>query len=184
MDGFVCVPGNRAHPPNTKPFQHTKKQVFILAGAVLLSLGAQAQIAILPKAGVTLSSVSYGDESNDQRAKVGFVGGAGLEIGIVENFFSVQPELLFIRKGERYRSGGAETKATLNYLELPVLAKLSFGSEAVKGYLNAGPSLAMGLTGKHKVEGGERAGATSTTVSTSDCSSGAAAALPWARAQW
>ncbi len=137
-----------------------KKQVFLAAGLLLASLSAQAQISLIPKAGVTLSSISYGDEANDQAAKVGFVGGLGVDIGIVENFFSVQPELLFIQKGEKYSAGGVETKATLNYLEVPVLAKVSFGGELIKAYVNAGPSLSMGLTGKNKVEGGERAGET------------------------
>jgi hypothetical protein len=72
----------------------------------------------------------------------------------------MQPELLFIQKGEQYQAGGVVTKAKLNYLELPVLAKISFGSESVKGYVNAGPSLTLGLTGKQTVEGGPNAGET------------------------
>ncbi len=71
-----------------------------------------------------------------------------------------QPELLFIQKGENYDARGVETKATLNYLEVPVLAKVSFGSQVIKGYVNAGPSLALGLTGNQKVEGGEEPGET------------------------
>jgi hypothetical protein len=137
-----------------------KKQVFLATSTILLALSAQAQVSLIPRAGITLSTISYGNEPNDQEAKIGFVGGAGLEIGIIENFFSVQPELLFIQKGEDFDTRGVETKATLNYLELPVLAKVSFGSHAIKGYLNAGPSLAMGLTGRQKVEGGEQSGET------------------------
>lgn len=137
-----------------------KKQVFLLAAAVLSSLSATAQISLIPKAGITVTSVSYDGDPNGQKGKIGFVGGAGVEFGIIKNFFSVQPELLFIQKGDQYENEGVETRSTLNYLELPVLAKISFGSEAVKGYVNAGPSLAMGLTGKYKVEGGEDAGET------------------------
>jgi hypothetical protein len=73
----------------------------------------------------------------------------------VENFFSGQPELLFIQKGENYDARGVETKATLNYLEVPVLAKVFFGGQVFKAYVNAGPSLGLGLTGNQKVEGGE-----------------------------
>ncbi len=135
-----------------------KKQVLLLSSACLLALGAQAQISIIPKGGITLSTVSYDDEPGGQESKVGFVGGAAVEIGIVRNFFAVQPELLFIQKGEKHDAGGVTTRSTLNYLELPVLAKVSFGSEVIKGYVNAGPSLALGLSGTHKVEGGERAG--------------------------
>ncbi len=137
-----------------------KKQVFIATGALLLACSAQAQISLIPKAGITLSTISYDEEPNGQESKIGFVGGAGVEIGIVKNFFSVQPELLFIQKGERYDTRGVKTSATLNYLELPVLAKISVGSPSIKGYLNAGPSLGLGLTGKQKIEGGEDDGET------------------------
>ncbi len=139
-----------------------KKQATLLALAALLALGAnaQAQVSLIPKAGITVTTISYDDEPPGQKGRVGFVGGAGVEIGIIKNFFSVQPELLFIQKGEKYEAGRVVTSSKLNYLELPVLAKVSFGSEAIKGYVNAGPSLAMGLTGNYKVEGGENAGET------------------------
>lgn len=135
-----------------------KKRVLLLTSACLLAFGAQAQISIIPKGGVTLATVSHDEEPRGQESKVGFVGGAAVEIGLVENFFSVQPELLFIQKGEKYDAAGVTTRSTLNYLELPVLAKVSFGSEVIKGYVNAGPSLSLGLSGTHKVEGGETPG--------------------------
>lgn len=135
-----------------------KKQLFIGTCALFLTLCAQAQISIIPKGGITLSTISYDMEPNGQESRFGFVGGAGFEFGIIKNFFSVQPELLFIQKGEQYDEMQVKTKSTLNYLELPVMAKISFGSPAIKGYLNAGPSLAMGLTGKYKVQGGMDAG--------------------------
>jgi hypothetical protein len=161
LDGLMCVPERSGRIGKTlKSFQPMKKQVFLAAGIVLLALSAQAQISLIPKAGITLSSISYDNEPDGQQSKVGFVGGVGVEIGIVENFFSVQPELLFIQKGENYDARGVETKATLNYLEVPVLAKVSFGSQVIKGYVNAGPSLALGLTGNQKVEGGEEPGET------------------------
>jgi hypothetical protein len=137
-----------------------KKQVFFVTCALLLALSLQAQISIIPKAGVTFSSISYDEEPEDQKTQIGFVGGVGLDIGIIKNFFSLQPELLFIQKGDRFDERDVEAKTTLNYLELPLLAKVSFGSQAIKGYLNAGPSLALGLTGKYKVEGGANAGET------------------------
>jgi hypothetical protein len=137
-----------------------KKQVSLFASALLLALSAQAQITLIPKAGITVTSISYDEVPAGQKGRIGFVGGAGVEIGIVKNFFSVQPELLFIQKGEQYDAEGVVTKAKLNYLELPVLAKVSFGSETVKGYVNAGPSVAFGLMGKQTVEGGPNAGET------------------------
>jgi hypothetical protein len=37
---------------------------------------------------------------------------------------------------------------------------VSFGNQAIQGYVNAGLPLALGLTGKYTMEGGEKAGET------------------------
>jgi hypothetical protein len=50
------------------------------------------------------------------------------------------------------------TKSKLYYLKLPVLVKVSFGREAIKGYVNASPSLSPGLAGKQTVKGGPNGG--------------------------
>ncbi|WP_414693279.1 outer membrane beta-barrel protein [Ohtaekwangia sp.] len=49
----------------------------------------------------------------------------------------MQPELNFVQKGYKASEGSATEKLKLNYLELPVLAKVSFG-KVTKFYLNAG----------------------------------------------
>ncbi len=82
---------------------------------------------------------------------MGFVGGLGLNLPISsDGFISIQPELLYIQKGIKYKDDNIEIKSYSNYLELPLLLKVNFGSEAVKAYVNGGPSFAYLLNGKLK----------------------------------
>lgn len=76
-----------------------------------------------------------------------------MKVSSVDGFFSIQPELLYIQKGGALKASEmGETlkiKETLNYIEMPLLAKVSFCKDAVKAYLNAGPSLGYALGGKY-----------------------------------
>jgi hypothetical protein len=89
----------------------------------------------------------------------------GLTFGVaynheISNIISLQPELSFIQKGfrQKYREtqNGAtfdiDGKFAINYLELPILVKASFGESKVKFYVNAGPSIGLGLGGKYEVD--------------------------------
>jgi hypothetical protein len=51
-----------------------KKQVFLAAGIALLALSAQAQISLIPKAGITLSSVSYDTNPTASNRRSGLLG--------------------------------------------------------------------------------------------------------------
>ena len=89
---------------------------------------------------------------------------AGAQAGVISNIafnetFSVQPELLFSAKGYKQEwndisiggSGKNEYKTIMNYVELPILAKFSFGSEDKKVSLLAGPYIGY-LAGGRVVE--------------------------------
>ena len=132
--------------------------------AILLIMCATISYAqsIVPRAGLTLSTVSVSDDDEDLDLKsvIGFTIGAGFNFPVSE-IISLQPELNFIRKGfkgensyhenfDGYEySEDSEAKVALNYLEVPVLAKFSFGGET-KFFLIAGPSFGIGLGGKAK----------------------------------
>ena len=73
-------------------------------------------------------------------------------VGIAANFvvsepFSILTELNWSQRGKRFQSptDELENSIRLNYLELPVLAKLGFG-ETVRGYVTLGPTFSY-LTG-------------------------------------
>jgi hypothetical protein len=112
---------------------------------------------------------NIGDDFN---SKLGILGGVALNIGI-NDMFSIQPELNFIQKGTSYTTnsfnnnsaltnnnqkandpglGQFQFNLTTNYLELPVLGRLAFGSEDFKFFALAGPYVAMGLSGKAKTK--------------------------------
>jgi hypothetical protein len=116
---------------------------------------------LIPKAGVTLPKIEY-EENVGAKSKIGFTLGVGYNIAI-NDLFSIQPELSFVQKGTKSKSSYTyrgdvssytqtlEGNLTINYLELPVLAKVTFGS-GTKFFLNAGPSIGFGLGGKATYE--------------------------------
>jgi hypothetical protein len=102
-------------------------------------------------------------ESIKIKERQGITAGLGYNIKI-DRMFSIQTELNFIQKGFttiekgqyefNYPYGSREpyveeTTYYLRYLELPVLAKFTFGHR-IKFYVDAGPSVAIGLAGKTK----------------------------------
>jgi len=96
-----------------------------------------------------------------EQSVTGFLVGVGFNFPIAGETFSIQPELLYLQKGfaraVAIDQSGAQVKVEattqFNYLEIPLLAKVAFGSESIKAYLNAGPSLGYGLGGTTKVKG-------------------------------
>lgn len=147
---------------------------FLLAFSILLiSVCVNAQkLIVIPKIGTTLATVSMSETDIDQfpdfeeeiKSKIGFTVGAALNYSI-NDMISIQPELNFIQKGYTEKSSSSWTedddgrlityensssmKYTTNYLEIPVLAKFSFGRDT-KFYAIAGPSIGIGLGGKFK----------------------------------
>ncbi len=112
------------------------------------------------KAGLSIADYKGGWPDTDSR--MGFCGGAFITCSINE-MFAVQTEFLFSMKGadlgEKVRTDEfgniietSSVREVLNYLEIPVLGKLSvLPQSCVKPNLFAGPSFALKLSGKHKV---------------------------------
>lgn len=92
----------------------------------------------------------------DLVSKMGFCAGGFITYSL-SDMFAIQPELLFSMKGAKAEREilGETMKVTIkvNYLEIPVLAKLSIPTPGnVKPSLFVGPSLAIKLSGKSKWE--------------------------------
>ncbi len=121
-------------------------------GAFVLIASFTFSQALIPKAGVTLSKFG-GEDVEDAKFNLGFTLGLGFNLPVGDGPISVQPELNFVQKGTKAEEDGESAKMTLNYLEVPVLIKATFG-EATKFYVNAGPSLGLGLGGKLKASEG------------------------------
>jgi hypothetical protein len=116
------------------------------------------------KAGLNLSTFMIKDDdqnySDDLKLKPGFHLGATGEFPI-SGKFSFTTGLLFSTKGYKekgeinFGSGTLGTYtgfANVNYLEVPLTPKVTFGSGTTKFYLTAGPYVAIALSGKAKIE--------------------------------
>lgn len=143
---------------------------FLLALLFVVGLGftSMAQsISVGPRVGLNLATqVVTGGESEEEDAWNDEVkANTGVQLGAVANFgiselFSIQPELLFVQKGYKFEEDDMSVTGKYSYLEVPVLAKISFGNEQLKGFVTAGPTLGYWLSGKDtfKADGGEISG--------------------------
>ena len=138
----------------------------ISTGLLLVSLAAQAQV-IIPKFGMTISSLHSDqyvpDMDNSFANRKGFTAGVGYAIRaarIGNGFLFVQPEINFVQKGFQVDATGEfqfegvyqlESKQSyrLNYLDMPVLAKYTWGGSNVKVSVTAGPAASFALGGKY-----------------------------------
>jgi hypothetical protein len=131
-----------------------KKVVFALLAIVAFSQGAaaQTQIYIEPKAGPTFTTIRFGQNDN-VHSRTGYMAGAGVNISLdSDRFFSIQPEILYFQKGARLTQVPVynNVEYILNYLEVPVLGRLSFGGRTLRAFVNAGPYAAYALDGRNK----------------------------------
>ena len=128
-----------------------KIKLFIIVLSAFYFSNLNAQIMIGPKLGLNLASWSNVTLSNgDKKVPV-----MGINIGGVCNFsvnkmFSLQPELLYSGKGNNIKNGSYYDKEYINYLEIPILAKVSFGKDDFKGFVNLGPYFGYLMGGKDK----------------------------------
>ncbi|PWN68550.1 PorT family protein [Chryseobacterium phosphatilyticum] len=126
---------------------------FLAITAVVLGLGVQAQqtkektkdsgIELIPKAGINIATQSV-KNLDGEKSKTSFQAGLGVNIQTGLSNFSIQPEVNFISKGAKIKNNFGNQTYNFNYIEIPVLAKYSFGPL----YVNAGPSIGF-LMGKN-----------------------------------
>lgn len=114
------------------------KKLFLFLFAFVAVYTADAQATFGLRGGANLSNLS-GDLRNESQFnnKIGFHGGIILNYGIVGDFFSIQPEVLYSNKGfknadvEYTNLLGQEIRRTgkvnYNYIDVPVLAKINAG---------------------------------------------------------
>ena len=120
---------------------------FVVAGAVL-ALGADAadaQTRIAAKAGVSFANMSLDPdlEGGDKQSLLGFAGGGHVQIPIGSGAVSVQPELLYIRKGFEFEESGATAKFQADYAEIPILLRYDIPAQSVMPFVMAGPYVAF-----------------------------------------
>jgi opacity protein-like surface antigen len=145
------------------------KRIYLVMMVVLFSVAAYGQTAVGVKGGLNFSNIKHGEDLDerfdnlDNPFQIGFNFGLAADIYVGE-MFSLYTELMYTQKGESYEGTGTandpvvgqidvmeETEVTLNYLELPVLARFKFGDMS-KFYLNIGPTVGYWLGGNVEFE--------------------------------
>jgi hypothetical protein len=115
----------------------------VLAGLMAAQASAQT-FNIGLEAGANFSnfvgSTDVSSFENAKDSKLGFVGGGFVCLNFGENF-SVRPEILYAQKGAAI--SGTSTSVQLDYIEFPVLLKLSLGSPMVNPAVLLGPTFSL-----------------------------------------
>lgn len=142
---------------------NARKSILTLT-AMVFALFASAQVAVGIKGGVNFNNLQTTealgelapDFSNISEGNFGLVA----EYGITDQF-ALQTELNFMKKGFTTKAnldntevfginlpvgGRAETK--FSYVEVPLLAKYSFGGEGLQAYITAGPTFGYATAGR------------------------------------
>jgi len=146
-----------------------KSNLFLLF--FLFCAGAlTAQVSIGFRAGVLGCTIVQNSSEVDapELQRLGsFQAAIPIEIAIGQSF-AVQPEIMYgtlgskfeiLNKSEPEGTDGTLLEVTLSgrsrttIIEVPVLGKLKFGSDRLRFFLQAGPSVAMGLRGKSTAKG-------------------------------
>lgn len=125
------------------------KRIFLLAAALLSFCLAKAQFSAGDfvygvKAGLNLSSMS----NWDVKTKTSFHGGAFFEWRVLD-FLGVSPEVVYSRQGTRQKVDGVKYRYRLNYLNIPVLAKIYVWRELS---LDAGLQFGFNLNSREVVK--------------------------------
>ena len=101
----------------------------IVVACVVLgsAMPARAQgVAVGVKAGVSVANLQFieEDEKIDLDGRVGFVGGVFL-IWPANQRFALQTEALYVQKGASHNAVGLEAHLNLDYVDVPVLLRVS-----------------------------------------------------------
>jgi hypothetical protein len=145
------------------------KKIFLVCLSCLISYGVVAQISIVPKAGVGLGWLNAKTKEirKSQESRLGLSAGMEVNVGLGKSL-SLQTGLLYTQKGFVMNSpmitndlGGIifpsfDMVYRLNYIEMPILLRKTFGSKKLQPYLQAGVSVGYGLNGKTKVKSDDK----------------------------
>jgi hypothetical protein len=120
----------------------------------LTALNAQIKPQYVFGLNLSTMTVKANGINYDTKIPAGFHFGATVDLPLNENF-SLLPALLFSAKGTDYEIDNISYSIAPIYLELPVLAACSFGSDAFKITIFTGPYIACGIAGYTIVGAGE-----------------------------
>lgn len=123
----------------------------LLAAAISLlaftTASAQLKMSSGLKTGLSMATV-YGDDTRGADMKPGFIGGLVFAFNI-NDAFAIQPEVLYCQKGTQNEDSSLTIKVKLDYVEIPVLMKLTLPTTgSMRPFLYAGPAFAFKVSAK------------------------------------
>jgi hypothetical protein len=126
-----------------------KRTFFTLFMMLLVSTAAFSQAQVGLRAGANWATLVRGQ---DYTAGVETPWRPGFTIGLASSFstggvFAIAPEINFSQRGGNTEGLNVNSERGYNFLELPVLFRISFG-QLLKGYINAGPTFSYWLGGR------------------------------------
>jgi hypothetical protein len=137
-------------------------RITVLAAAAcmfsIISYGQSDRVwSIGPEVGASFSK--YGMDADDSDYKAGLAAG-GFVTYSIQNTYAFTAKVLFMQKGSQYEGEFAgedfDVKEQLNYIEIPVLARLFFNREGtVRPNVFLGPSFGFLTGAKIKVDDGD-----------------------------
>jgi len=119
--------------------------------------GFPPQLGLGVKGGVNFATQRVeGEEAGpDLDSRIGAVGGVFANVPLL-SWLDLQPEALFSMKGARLDLEGASSSVWLDYLELPVLAKISRpGGGTYRYFAVIGPTIGVRLRARIRTDFGE-----------------------------
>ena len=101
------------------------------------------ELSVGVKGGVTIPNMAF-SPSIQQNTWVGYTTGLTFRY-IEENIFGLIAGLNFTQRGwdEKFEKDPYHYRHTLDYIEIPFLAHIYFGSDVVRGFVNIGPQIGI-----------------------------------------
>jgi hypothetical protein len=143
--------------------KNAPKLFAIVALVAAFSTASFAQLSLGLRGGLNFGNVYTTDGLDAVTPEFEYINGPAVA-GVLEysfsDHFALQTELAITRKGFKFGLDrdvnlfnipipvGATAESRFNYLELPLLAKVKFGDDVVKGYLTAGPTVGYATSGR------------------------------------
>jgi Outer membrane protein beta-barrel domain len=152
----------------------------ILSFVTLSAMNADAQHSYLGvRVGANLANQSYDSLPSGTSLGIhtGFLAGGQFDYWF-DDMWALSAQVLYDQKGaheainesvEGFSATGTED-VNFNYLEIPILLKVSFGSGDIRPYVFAGPSFGIFLSGSGKISSSYQGTTMDTTISVPDSS--------------
>ena len=108
--------------------------------ALLPGVAAAQQVSGGVKAGLALADLPNVLEAGDSTSlRTGVAVGGFLSVRFGDGF-AIQPEVLYTQKGVRIADNTAQGAVNLDFVDVPVLARYTFGKGKARGFVLGGPS--------------------------------------------